>query len=86
VAAANKNKLYYGDNLDVLHRYLRDASVDIVYLDPPFDSNQITTDSSKNKATPDPPPRSRLSLTRGDGVKALRTPTSPSSKEEAGRR
>ena len=34
------NHLYYGDNLDVLRRYIKDASVDLVYLDPPFKSNQ----------------------------------------------
>lgn len=33
------NKLYYGDNLDVLRRYVADESVDLVYLDPPFNSN-----------------------------------------------
>jgi site-specific DNA-methyltransferase (adenine-specific) len=33
------NLLYYGDNLDVLRRHLDDASVDLVYLDPPFNSN-----------------------------------------------
>lgn len=32
------NKLYYGDNLDVLRRYIKDESVDLVYLDPPFNS------------------------------------------------
>jgi len=26
------NVLYYGDNLDILRRYLRDASVDLIYL------------------------------------------------------
>lgn len=35
----SKNRLYYGDNLDVLRRYVDDASVDLVYLDPPFNSN-----------------------------------------------
>ncbi|MEX1258361.1 MAG: DNA methyltransferase [Gemmatimonadota bacterium] len=35
-----ENKLYYGDNLDVLRRHIPDASVDLVYLDPPFNSNQ----------------------------------------------
>ena len=35
-----KNKLYYGDNLDVLRRYIQDQSVDLVYLDPPFKSDQ----------------------------------------------
>ncbi len=34
------NTLYYGDNLDVLRRYIKDESVDLVYLDPPFKSNQ----------------------------------------------
>jgi site-specific DNA-methyltransferase (adenine-specific) len=34
------NRLYYGDNLDVLRRYIRPESVDLVYLDPPFNSNQ----------------------------------------------
>lgn len=33
------NVLYYGDNLDVLRRYVKDESVDLVYLDPPFNSN-----------------------------------------------
>jgi site-specific DNA-methyltransferase (adenine-specific) len=35
-----ENKLYYGDNLDVLRRYVTDESVDLVYLDPPFNSRQ----------------------------------------------
>ena len=35
-----KNKLYYGDNLEVLRRYVKDESVDLVYLDPPFNSRQ----------------------------------------------
>ncbi len=34
-----ENLLYYGDNLDVLKRYIKDESVDLVYLDPPFNSN-----------------------------------------------
>lgn len=34
------NTLYYGDNLDILRRYLGDESVDLIYLDPPFNSNQ----------------------------------------------
>jgi site-specific DNA-methyltransferase (adenine-specific) len=35
-----ENKLYYGDNLDVLRRWVKDESVDLVYLDPPFNSRQ----------------------------------------------
>lgn len=33
------NKLYFGDNLDVLRESIQDESVDLVYLDPPFNSN-----------------------------------------------
>jgi site-specific DNA-methyltransferase (adenine-specific) len=33
------NRLYYGDNLDVLRDHVRTESVDLVYLDPPFNSN-----------------------------------------------
>ena len=33
------NTLYYGDNLDILRRYIPSESVDLVYLDPPFNSN-----------------------------------------------
>ena len=33
------NRLYYGDNLDVLRAHVRDESVDLIYLDPPFNSN-----------------------------------------------
>jgi site-specific DNA-methyltransferase (adenine-specific) len=33
------NLLYYGDNLDILRRYADDESVDLIYLDPPFNSN-----------------------------------------------
>jgi site-specific DNA-methyltransferase (adenine-specific) len=33
------NTLYYGDNLDILQRYVADESVDLIYLDPPFNSN-----------------------------------------------
>ena len=33
------NTLYYGDNLDILRQYVPDESVDLVYLDPPFNSN-----------------------------------------------
>ena len=34
------NQLYYGDNLEVLRQHIKDESVDLVYLDPPFKSNQ----------------------------------------------
>jgi hypothetical protein len=34
------NTLYYGDNLDVLRRKLRDETVDLCYIDPPFNSKR----------------------------------------------
>lgn len=34
------NQLYYGDNLEVLREYIASESVDLVYLDPPFNSNR----------------------------------------------
>lgn len=36
----NGNILCYGDNLKVLPQHVKDASVDLVYLDPPFNSNE----------------------------------------------
>ena len=35
------NKLYFGDNLDVLEKEVDDHSIDLVYLDPPFNSQAI---------------------------------------------
>jgi DNA modification methylase len=34
------NKLYYGDNLDILRENVGTESVDLIYLDPPFNSNR----------------------------------------------
>ncbi len=34
-----RNKLYFGDNLRILRDYVADASVDLIYLDPPFNSS-----------------------------------------------
>jgi site-specific DNA-methyltransferase (adenine-specific) len=34
------NVLHYGDNLDILRRYLPDASVDLIYFHPHFNSNR----------------------------------------------
>ncbi len=32
------NTLYYGDNLEILRKYIKDESVNFIYLDPPFNS------------------------------------------------
>ncbi|MCX6096595.1 MAG: RsmD family RNA methyltransferase [Candidatus Bipolaricaulota bacterium] len=37
--SGRENQLYYGENLDVLQRHVADETVDLVYLDPPFNSN-----------------------------------------------
>ncbi len=34
------NTLFYGDNLTILHEYIASGSVDLIYLDPPFNSNR----------------------------------------------
>lgn len=34
------NRLYFGDNLEVLDEHVADESVDLIYLDPPFNSNR----------------------------------------------
>ena len=36
----SENILYYGDNLDILRKYIKDETVDLIYLDPPFNSNK----------------------------------------------
>ena len=35
-----ENTLFYGDNLPILREYIPDESVDLIYLDPPFNSNR----------------------------------------------
>ena len=49
-----KNKLYYGDNLDVLRKHISDESIDLVYLDPPFNSKATynVLFSEKNGSAP----------------------------------
>ncbi len=34
------NRLYYGDNLEILRKHVADDFVDLIYLDPPFNSNR----------------------------------------------
>src|SRR4051794_3789257 len=35
-----ENTLFYGDNLGILREYISDSSIDLIYLDPPFNSNR----------------------------------------------
>ena len=34
------NTLFYGDNLPILRDHIQDESIDLIYLDPPFNSNR----------------------------------------------
>ena len=53
------NRLYYGDNLDILRKHIESESVDLIYLDPPFNSKadynilykEPTGESSKAQIT-----------------------------------
>ena len=51
-----KNKLYFGDNLGILRDHIPDESVDLIYLDPPFNSQRLYNaffdeqDGSRSKA------------------------------------
>ena len=49
------NQLFFGDNLEVLREHVQDESVDLVYLDPPFNSktqyNVIFKSSIEDRAT-----------------------------------
>ena len=38
--AITRNTLFYGDNLPILRQHVPDESVDLIYLDPPFNSNR----------------------------------------------
>ncbi len=40
IIVENMNTLYYGDNLKILREYINSESVDLIYLDPPFNSNR----------------------------------------------
>ena len=45
MAAPAANRLYFGDCLDVMREDIADESVDLIYLDPPFNSKRTLHDS-----------------------------------------
>lgn len=47
------NTLYYGDNLDILRRFIRDETVDLCYIDPPFNSKRNYNQIYNNIGTED---------------------------------
>ncbi len=36
----SENTLFYGDNLPILREYISDENIDLIYLDPPFNSSR----------------------------------------------
>ena len=48
--ATDMNTPYYGDNLNILREYIKDESVDLIYLDPPFNSNRNYNVLFKNES------------------------------------
>lgn len=48
------NTLYYGDNLKILREYVKVDSVDLIYLDPPFNSNRNYNVLFKDESGTDP--------------------------------
>lgn len=71
-----KNQLYFGDNLDILRTYVPTAGVDLIYLDPPFNSkatyNVLFAEKSGEASAR---PRSPRSRTPGAGAWSPRRPT-----------
>ena len=73
-----KNKLYFGDNLDILREHVPDESADLVYLDPPFNSNATYNILFKEASGEAPPRRCTPSATPGTGAWSPSTPTGTS--------
>ncbi len=80
------NTLYYGDNLDVLRDFPPEC-VDLVYLDPPFNSNRSYNVLFKETKGERPRRRSRRSRTPGTGRRTRPRPTtrSPRAGDDVGR-
>ena len=75
-----KNQLYYGDNLDILRRYVDDESVDLVYLDPPFKSNhdygqRLDFERSAALAKAKPPKKGKMAKAQPERVSKRRKKT-----------
>ncbi len=47
------NKLFYGDNLDVMRKFISDETVDLCYIDPPFNSKRNYNQIDNNIGTED---------------------------------
>ena len=71
------NTLYYGDNLEVLREHVATESVDLIYLDPPFNSNRSYNVLFKARVAKNRRPRLRRSMTLGIGLRKRKRSTPP---------
>ena len=62
------NTLYYGDNLKILREYIKDESVDLVYRDPPFNSNRNYNVLFRNESGSDSESGRRGSIRGPSGI------------------
>ena len=70
------NQLFYGNNLDVLRASIKDETVDLIYLDPPFNSNANYNVLFKSPIGQWTQQRKlKRSRTLGIGVQRPKTPT-----------
>ena len=44
----HRNQLYYGDNLENFRKYIKDETIDLCYIDPPFNSKRNYNQIYKN--------------------------------------
>ena len=47
------SSFWYGENLDVVRRHVGDEAVELVYLDPPFNSNRAYYEPHKDRSGTD---------------------------------
>lgn len=40
ISVKQSNRLFYGDNLEIMRKFMKDESVDLSYIDPPFNSKR----------------------------------------------
>ena len=71
----SENLLHYGDNLDILRRYIKDETVDLTYLDPPFTSNVTYNVLLGEQNGSQAAARSRRLRIHGDEIGPRREPT-----------
>jgi len=69
------NTLFYGNNLAIIREYIPDESVDLVYLDPPFNSNRNYNVLFKDEAVRNRKHRLKLLKISGIGAMLLRKHT-----------